>query len=228
MAEHDPNTVFVPETPLAGDDSGHGNFSLNITLDESDLDLFITPNHLNETPTEDTSEDICDLLTAVSPIDIAIGGEPGSQFIDDDRCENVLQPPHFKPGHGASSPKLDDTIGDETLRQFEANLSLSSSGEESIPSLATRVKNKTGLGITRIKGRKSVSNPKQALDLSSAEDEEEDTPCIPVKPPLPPQAKEKGRFATVSEKELDSLQYDAKAKRTHQQTKWGVNQFKGK
>lgn len=134
----------------------------------------------------------------------------------------MLQPLNLSEGYCISSPGFDDTIGDETLRQFEVNLSLSSSDDETVPSLATRIKKKTGLGVTRIKGRKSVSNPDQPLDLSFPEEENDEN--LSEKPPLP----QKARFATVSEQELESLQFDAKAKRTHQQTKWGVKLFKGR
>lgn len=208
----------MPETPFPADDSGNGNFSLDIALEESDIELFITPNNLNETPTDEGNEDILDLLTAVSPI----GPEIGMPCAGDVSGGSVLQAAEFNAGFCMSSARLNQTIRDETLRQFSENLSFSSSDKENIPSLATRVKAKTGLEVKRIKGRKSVSNPKQAQELSSGEEEKENTGPV-KKPPLP----NKACFATISDQELDSLQYDAKAKRTHQQTKWGVTVLTG-
>lgn len=69
---------------------------------------------------------------------------------------------------------------------------------------------------TKVKNSKihSVANPRNV----KAETEDQG-PVVKSK---------NSRFHKTSEKEMEKLQLDAKAARTHQQTKWGVNILKGR
>lgn len=72
----------------------------------------------------------------------------------------------------------------------------------------------------KMKGRRSVANPKYKTRKD-----------IPVTEKVPVEKKnpeKNGRFVRASEKEMQDLEFESKAKRTHQATKWGITTLTGK
>lgn len=209
-----------------------GCFELDISLVDDSMELFITPNTLNETPVDEERGDFFDLLTSVSPSD------PG---VHDNTCDLDTSTPRVKHKNKArslsnvivndsvgeaeakelldiSNGVVNETIGDNTLLEFSENLSLSSNEEEPL-SLASRVKNKET--VRKMKGRLSVANPNFG---------HRDTPQVnPNGNQAEEQSSEKSsRFVRASEKEIDDLEFESKAKRTHMSTKWGIKTFTGR
>lgn len=199
------NMDYIPPT---------GCFALDLSLEEDAIDLFITPNHLNTTPEdEENGGDIMDLLTAVSPNELDTGHTGTSGFA-------ISTPKGNENGWKGTIMVVNETIGDETLREFTDNVSITSD-EDDLVSLATRV-NKKEI-VNQMKGR-SPDKPteKDIPSEDSCKDAEtENTETRKTKTG-------KGRFVRASEKDVEELQFESKAKRTHSSTKWAIKLLKGR
>lgn len=200
-----------------------GRFSLDLSLEDEDMALFITPNHFNVTPEPEERGDIFDLLLAVSPTDPVPCGETGGKGLQD---FNTSTPKMKERTLGnISVGTVDETIGDNTLKDFVENLSLSSD-EDEVLSLASRIPNKSA--VARLKGRRSVANPKGRQEKQIVVDA--DRRPISSNPPedlTVGKTSKTNRFVHATNKDLDDLQYESKAKRTHVQTKWGIKILTG-
>lgn len=209
-----------------------GRFALDISIDDDDVGLFITPNHLNDTPDQEEGGDIFDLLASVSPYDLDSNGHQTGQGVS----KYGTSTPKGKPSSlgNISAGIVDETIGDDTLRNFADNLSLSSD-EDILPSLASRIPKKST--IARLKGRWSVANPQgKAEEEKQSGLNESVCPNSPLptkeitrknKPQKDKNKPQNDRFVHASDKDIDDLQYESKAKRTHVQTKWGITTLQG-
>lgn len=130
---------------------------------------------------------------------------------------------HFDPFEDS---ELDDSILIRCSEQAEKshfdNVVSDSEGEGDIPSLLTHVRKNIGLCIPmkppicppkkgfKVKSSKikSVAGPSRSIQENDGNGEGDNTNI--------------SRFHKASEEEIESLQLDAKATHTHQQTKWGV------
>lgn len=210
--------------------------SVNCTVEEADISMFITPNNINPVDSSDNDDvflsELLGDMAANSPgndggEEGACGGAPtGAQTAETDLKKAGLD-------------EFDDDINDSLLirctEEFNGIVPETSSegsdAEGDIPSLMTRVlKNlgtvpgaskppirppKKGYNAKSSKKIKSVCRPQMIPD-SDDENQEND-----------PKLAKNTRFHRASDQEIAQLQMDAKARRTHQQTRWGVNILKG-
>lgn len=210
--------------------------SMNITLDEEQLSLFITPNNLKEDLSSDSEDGyLCDLLggmAAKSPTmetEGAVGGltEPNA------RDTEILDP--------FDDVELDDSVlikctedwspaGPSTVIMGNTMYVEDSEEEGDLPSLMSRVRKNVGSCVDIIKSKPPICPPKKGTNVKNSKIHSVGNPNnVQVeevgKDPL--ETSKKSRFHKTSEKEMQKLQLDAKAARTHQQTRWGVNILKG-
>lgn len=254
---------------LFSDESG------NLTVEEADISIFITPSNVNEVDSSDEEDvflsELLGDMAASSPREdrgeegTAGGGPSGAQAVQAEWSKSGLDP---------FEDDIDDSLLIKCTEKFTEIVPETSSegsdGEGDIPSLMTRVLKNLGTvpGASKppicplkepshvnmsMKG-KSVGRHQIIPDSdkdNKQNDHHIDQPgkCLPKKgynvksstkiksvcrPHIRPDSDEeneendpkfakKTRFHTATEQEVAQLQMDAKAQRTHQQTRWGVN-----
>lgn len=211
--------------------------SINISLDEEDISLFITPNNFKEDESTD-SEDVylSELLGdmgAKSPM-LDTAGAVGGFTEETERDTNNLDP--FADG------ELDDSVlvkctelwsptGPSHVNMQNTMIVEDSDEEGDIPSLLSRVRKNLGSCVEGFNNKPPICPPKKGTNVKNrkihsvgkprnSDGHQEDVD--------PDEKSKQTRFHKTSEKEMEKLQLDAKAARTHQQTMWGVNILKGR